>query len=367
MLHTINYDVHYAIQPAEGLSFATGVNGMYQRSLNKGDEFLIPSYALFDFGAFATSSYKTGDLNISGGLRFDTRHVRSFALEDRFASMSRTFNGVTGSIGATYAINEKMNVRLNLARGFRVPNLSELASNGEHEGTFRYEVGNTELKPEYSWQLDAGWDYSSTYISAQLSLFANYIDNYIFAHKIAGKLVDNVPVYQFVQGNARLLGGEASVDIHPIERLHFQNAFSYVDAVQLNQTAEAKYLPMTPAPRWTSELKYDIIRDGKTFNNTYVKIGMECDLRQNHFYALDNTETATPSYTLLNASMGTDIKCRGKKILSVYLTGDNLTNRAYQNNLSRLKYAGLNPVTGREGVFNMGRNFGIKVVAPINL
>ena len=99
----------------------------------------------------------------------------------------------------------------------------------------------------------------------------------------------------------------------------------------------------------------------------YVKIGMECDLRQNHFYALDNTETATPSYTLLNASMGTDIKCRGKKILSVYLTGDNLTNRAYQNNLSRLKYAGLNPVTGREGVFNMGRNFGIKVVAPINL
>ena len=96
-------------------------------------------------------------------------------------------------------------------------------------------------------------------------------------------------------------------------------------------------------------------------------MGLECNLRQNHFYGLDNTETATPSYTLLNASMGTDIKCRGKKILSVYLTGDNLTNRAYQNHLSRLKYAGINPVTGRQGVFNMGRNFGIKVVAPINL
>jgi len=65
--------------------------------------------------------------------------------------------------------------------------------------------------------------------------------------------------------------------------------------------------------------------------------------------------------------MGTDVKCKGKKIFSIYLTGDNLTNRAYQNHLSRLKYAGLNPVTGREGVYNMGRNFGIKVVAPINL
>lgn len=367
MLHTINYDVHYAIQPAEGLSFASGVNGMYQRSINKGDEFLIPAYALFDFGAFATSSYKTGNLNISGGLRYDTRHVRSFALEDRFGSISRTFNGVTGSIGATYAINDKMNVRLNAARGFRVPNLSELASNGEHEGTFRYEVGNVGLKPEYSWQLDAGWDYTSPYVSAQLSLFANYIDNYIFAHKLSGNFIDNVPVYQFVQGNARLLGGEASLDIHPVERLHFQNAFSYVDAEQLNQPADAKYLPMTPAPRWTSELKYDIVRDGETLNNAYVKIGLECDLRQNHFYGLDNTETATPSYTLLNASMGTDVKCKGKKIFSIYLTGDNLTNRAYQNHLSRLKYAGLNPVTGREGVYNMGRNFGIKVVAPINL
>ncbi|MFW9606879.1 MAG: TonB-dependent receptor domain-containing protein, partial [Prevotella sp.] len=190
---------------------------------------------------------------------------------------------------------------------------------------------------------------------------------YIFAHKLSGKFIDNVPVYQFVQGNARLLGGEASLDIHPVERLHFQNAFSYVDAVQLNQTADAKYLPMTPAPRWTSELKYDIVRDGETLNNAYVKIGLECDLRQNHFYGLDNTETATPSYTLLNASMGTDVKCKGKKIFSIYLTGDNLTNRAYQNHLSRLKYAGLNPVTGREGVYNMGRNFGIKVVAPINL
>jgi len=97
-----------------------------------------------------------------------------------------------------------------------------------------------------------------SYVSAQLSLFANYIDNYIFAHKLSGKFIDNVPVYQFVQGNARLLGGEASLDIHPVERLHFQNAFSYVDAEQLNQPADAKYLPMTPAPRWTSELKYDM-------------------------------------------------------------------------------------------------------------
>ena len=52
---------------------------------------------------------------------------------------------------------------------------------------------------------------------------------------------------------------------------------------------------------------------------------------------------------------------------TISLTADNLTNRAYQNHLSRLKYAAENPVTGRQGIFNMGRSFGIKVMVPLRL
>nr|MBP7473607.1 TonB-dependent receptor plug domain-containing protein [Prevotella sp.] len=81
MLHTVNYDVHYSLEQKDGLNVTGGVNGMYQRSLNKGDEYLIPAYALFDFGAFVTSGYKKDKINISCGLRFDTRHLHSFALE----------------------------------------------------------------------------------------------------------------------------------------------------------------------------------------------------------------------------------------------------------------------------------------------
>ena len=44
-----------------------------------------------------------------------------------------------------------------------------------------------------------------------------------------------------------------------------------------------------------------------------------------------------------------------------------ITNRAYQNHLSRLKYLDVNQVTGRRGVYNMGRNFSIKIVVPIEL
>lgn len=366
-LHTVTYDMRYQLNGIKEWKFNAGVNGMYQLNQNKGTEYLIPNYNLFDIGAFMTGSYSIDKLRLSGGIRMDNRHLHGVAMSDRFSQISRNFTGLTGSVGAVYDIDGGTRVRLNVARGFRAPNINEIAANGAHEGTFTYEVGNARLKPEYSWQIDAGLDYSSPIISAQLSLFANFISNYIFTNRMAGVITDDLPTYQYTQGNAQLLGGEASVDIHPMERLHFQNAFSYVNSVQPHQPAESKYLPFTPAPRITSELSYDIIRDGKLFNNTYVKAGLEWDLAQNHVYLEGGTETPTPSYALFDMSAGTDIIINKHLIATVVLTADNITDTAYQNHLSRLKYAPVNPATGRSGIFNMGRNFGIKILVPLTL
>ena len=365
MLHTVTCDARYSWQNDNGLKLNAGIAAMWQQSMNKGEEYLIPDYALNDIGAYATTGYKWGTWTLSGGVRVDRRHVRAFELEDRFANISRSFSAITGSVGAVCDLGHNMNLRLNVARGFRAPNLSELSSNGEHEGTFRYEVGNPHLKPEYSWQADAGWDYNSAIVSAQLSVFANIIDNYIFARRDASVSIEDLPTYFFAQGDARLIGCEATIDFHPIERLHFENCFSYVDARQENQTTDRRYLPRTPAPRWVSELSFDIVRDGKVLNNTFVRIGVECFLRQDHVYSADNTETPTPSYTLVNLAAGTDIKWRQRNICTVSITADNITNRAYQNHLSRLKYAGFNSKTGRYGYCNMGRNIGIKLLIPI--
>jgi iron complex outermembrane receptor protein len=220
--------------------------------------------------------------------------------------------------------------------------------------------GNNNLNPEYSWQVDLGWDYTSSIFSIQLSGFANFIDNYIFAHKLLGVITDNCETYQYTQGNARLLGGEASFDIHPISKLHFQNDFSYVNSVQLHQPRESKYLPYTPAPRWKSEIRYDIIEDGKHLHNAYFSAVMDCNLRQNHYYAAQETETATPSYTLFDLTAGADLMSKGHKLASLYLSVNNIFDRAYVNHLNRLKYVG-------NGIYNMGRNIGIKVIIPLIL
>ena len=358
-LHTVTYDVRYLTQEFDGWKLAVGMNGMWQKSRNLGEEAFIPESRLLDIGGYATVSKSWECWTLNGGLRYDNRHLKY--------DHSKDFDGVTGSVGAVWNANEHFNVRMNVARGFRAPNMSELGSDGVHEGTVRYEMGNPNLKAEYSWQADLGVDFTSHYVEAQVALFANRISNYIFTKRVDVVKEEGYNTYQYTQGDARLLGFEAGMDVHPIHRLHFGNTFSYVDARQLNQPEETRYLPFTPAPRWTSEVKYEITHQGKILNNAYVALGLECYLRQNHYYKAEQTETATPSYTLLNLSVGTDLVIRKKKVAELYVTADNLFNRAYQNHLSRLKYTDINVATGRMGVYNMGRNVVMKVVVPIEI
>ena len=390
-LHTLTYDLRYITNEFNGWKLSTGIGGMYQKSGNEGEEYLIPDYRLFDFGLYATATKTIGEhWTLNGGVRYDHRRLHGYELmedgEQRFTDFSRHFNGLTGSIGAVFNVNDNLNVKLNVARGFRTPNMSELASNGVHEGSIRYEQGNQQLKAEYSLQVDLSVDFTSRYFSAQLALFANRIDNYIFTHRVAEEIEEGYLTYVYTQGDARLLGFEAGVDFHPVHSVHFSNTFSYVDARLTSHhsslTSENKYLPFTPAPKWSSELKWELSHHShptiahhhttdaahrSLLNNLYVAAALDCYLKQSHVYSADDTETETPGYALLSLSAGTDIQLHGKKIAELYVTADNLLDKAYQNHLNRLKYADLNTVTGRRGVYNMGRNITFKVVVPIAL
>ena len=345
-LHTLTYDVRYQLA-TQGYKWAGGIGGMYQRSENLAEEALV---------GYATVQKDINKWTFSGGLRADNRHVNDYG----------NYSGLTGSIGSVYRASNKLNLRLNLARGFRAPNMSELGSDGVHEGTLRYELGNASLKSEYSWQADLGIDYEGRYVSAQASLFLNRIENYIFAHRIPMVVDPEFNTYSYTQGDALLKGFEASVDFHPIHQLHFGNSFSYVDARQLNQTEDRRYLPMIPAPRWSSDLKYEITHKGHYLNNSYVAVGLDCYLPQNHYYKADETETRTSSYTLVNVSAGTDLLWKGHKVAELYLSAQNLFDRAYQNHLSRLKYTDVNVVTGQQGIYNMGRNITMKLIVPVS-
>lgn len=389
-LHTLNYDLHYQLPEQKGYSFSVGVNGMAQNSRNKGIEFLVPEYRLFDAGVFVVGKKTLGKVDISGGLRFDHRTETGDALYldrdgnkvtitnpsaiERFVPFLRNFTGISGSIGACLQISENWLTKLNVSRGYRAPNIGELASNGVHEGTIRYEIGNPGLKPENSLQVDYELAHNTKHVSAKLNLFANAISNYIYSHKLTGihgrdSLQSGYPAFKFDAGTVQMLGGEASLDIHPhpLDWLHFENSLSYVYSQLMNQPDSTRYLPFTPATKWISELKAEIRNTGTLLKNSYLTFGIEHEFRQDKIYSAYHTETATDSYTLLNAGIGTDVVWNKHTLFSIYVNGTNLGDIAYQSHLSRLKYAPVNKATGRMGVFNMGRNISFKLIIPVDI
>ena len=390
-LKTISYDIKYFLPEASGWETTFGVNGMHQRNKNRGVEFLIPEYTLTDAGVFGFTKKTIGNLNLSGGLRLDQRRLTADALylneeespvstpsqttTTKFNGFNTIFSNVSGSIGGTYAFSEKVLTKLNLSRGFRAPNISELASNGIHEGTIRYEIGNANLNPETSLQVDAGTTINTNHITLDISAFHNSIQQYIFAEKLesafggdslSGEAPDLAPTFKYVQGDARLYGGEISLDIHPhpLDWLHFENSFSLVRGIQANQPDSTRNLPFIPAPRLQSELRVNFSKAGSTFRNMYARLELEHNFPQNRFYIAFGTETATSAYTLINAGFGTEISNGRRTLFTLSFTGNNLFDVAYQNHLSRLKYAAVNEATGRRGVYNMGRNFGLRLAIP---
>ncbi|RYY19904.1 MAG: TonB-dependent receptor, partial [Cytophagaceae bacterium] len=391
-LRTVDYALRYFLPEFSGWNLAVGTSGLHQQNRNLGSEFLIPAYNLSEGGGFGVVKKALGNLSLSGGLRYDVRRIRAQELylnadeqpvpagtagaETKFPGFVSTFHNYSGSLGAAYNLSDRLTVKANISRGFRAPNIAELGSNGVHEGTIRYEVGNPSLKAETSLQLDAGVSYSSDHVRFSVDAFENSIDGYIFSRRVLNRagtdsLVSTGPdigLFQYVQGRARLLGGEATLDFHPhpLDWLHFENSFSLVRARQLGVPEDQQYLPFIPADRLQSELRGNFRRQGKRLTNVYARFQLEQMFAQNRYFAAFDTETATPAYTLFNAGAGTDVAdSKGRTLFSVFVTANNLFDVAYQSHLSRLKYADVNYTTGRRGIFNLGRTVSVKVVVPL--
>jgi iron complex outermembrane receptor protein len=379
-LQTVNYNLQYSFAEKAGWKTSIGVTGMYQQNRNLAEEVLIPEYNQFDVGAFIFTKKTFNDnLTLSGGLRGDSRTVNGKNFTDagvvKFAAFDKSFGNLSGSVGLGYSVSDAVTLKLNLARGFRAPSVSELASNGAHEGTNRYEYGDNNLKTETSFQADAGMEINTQHFGLMLNAFYNNIQNYIFYSKLEGiggsdSLVnvngEDLSAFKFRQAAATLVGFEVKFDLHPhpLDWLHFENSFSMV-AGHFNQSFEGtNKLPFVPSPKLESELRADFKKAGKDLRNLYFKFEMDNVAAQNRVFTAYDTETPTDGYTVFNLGAGTEVMRKGKTLFGINLSLNNMFDAAYQNHLSRLKYTDVNVLTGRTGVYNMGRNFSVKINVP---
>jgi iron complex outermembrane receptor protein len=380
-LETFSYNIRYQVRELGGWFTIAGVSGMYQQNANRSSEALIPDYNLFDIGIFVYAKKEFRKWFFNAGLRWDSRggSLLPFFNDDgseKFEEGSFNFSDISASAGASYLARQGLSAKLNLSRGFRFPNLSELASDGVHEGTFRYEYGNLELGTESNLELDAGLEYERPHISLEAALFINRVDAFIHLDKLriadgSDSLVisdgKSYPAFTYVQADAVLYGGEFLFDVHPhpLHWLHFENSLALVLGDQLE--GKNKFLPLIPSPVYRGELKAEIREGGGFLRNAYVSFEAVYHFAQERVDQQEGFETPTPGYLLIGAGFGTDIIDRnGRKLLTMTVTCENLADIAYQDHLSRLKYSPENPATGRAGIYDMGRNIMFRVRIPLS-
>ena len=413
-LQVYSYDVKYYLPEIKGVESTLGVNGMYQNNdASKGTEFVVPSYHSFDIGPFVHLKRTFGKLDVAAGARYDLRFFQNDSMftkpnpstgfdmstaynpadtsvTKQFNYYKHTFTGFSGSIGATYNFNDNISLKANVARGYRAPNVFEIAAKGVHPGTGLEQLGDADFKPEFSLQEDIGVFFETKHISGSVEAFENNITNYIYDEKLASvKGGDSLfhqngntfPVYKFRQTTAQLYGGEFSFDIHPhpLDWLHFENSLSIIYAINKGGNGatindSTKYLPFIPPFHTNSELRANIKKKKACFANIYVKVGVQYFAAQYRAFFAYGTETKTPGYTLLDAGIGTDIiNKKGNTLFTISILGTNLCDVAYQSNMSRLKYftsqtpSGytIPDASGHYGIYNMGRNISFKLVIPL--
>ncbi|SHL44495.1 TonB-dependent receptor [Flavobacterium saccharophilum] len=343
-LNTFNYNAKYHFPKMGKIETILGVQGMHQTNTNFGEEFLIPDATTNDFGVFGTANYEWNNSVLQAGLRFDNRNITSeehgiTGEEGYFQALDRSFDSFNASLGYKTKLAEPLTLRLNVATGFRAPNLAELTSNGVHEGTNRYEIGNPNLKTEQNVQTDLNLEYKNSHFEFFVNGFYNHVNNYIYTSP-TGDVIDDNDVFAYIQDNAQLYGGEAGLHFHPhpLDWLHFETSFETVTGKKDNKD----YLPLIPANNWNNTIRTEFkIKDW--FQEGFATLNVSSTFKQDN---VSGFETASKGYTLVNLGFGGTVKL-GKTAFDVNLNGNNLFDKEYIAHLSRLK---------TDGIPNIGRN-----------
>ena len=229
---------------------------------------------------------------------------------------------------------------------------------------------------EKSLQFDAALEWSNEHMSVAGNVFYNTVNDYIFYQKLTAKsggdsiIVENgddLYAFAFKQKDAHLYGAELNVDFHPhpLDWLHVENSVSLIRGQFKEALDGSTNLPGIPSARWLTEIRIEMFKKSKAIRNSFINFQLDNVFAQNNPFVGYNTETVTSAYTLLNIGFSTQVQRKNKTLFNVSLVGQNMADVAYQNHLNRLKYGPTNEATGRMGVFNMGRNFSLKINVPL--
>ncbi len=328
------------------VTFVLNQQYTYEHNTNYGFRIIIPDASFMEGNLSGYVKLVSGKLIAEVGAGVSDKYIKTIKTKSLNPPGSEvapfTKNDVTGNgmLGAVYNANDWFSIKANASTGFRSPNLAELSSNGVHEGTYRYEIGDPNLAIEKNINADLILNISRKQWSFSVSGYYQRFLDYVYLAPDTVKYF-GFQVYRYRQQDAAIYGTECMLNIMPAALKGFSLKETF--AATEGKTDTAGYLPFIPAYKLNSAMRFEkSLR--KKISSVFIEPEYVYVFRQDRPAQF---ETATANYYLLNVTSGVNINTpKGK--WTIGLTGTNLTNTAYVDHLSRLKYYGL---------LNQGINF----------
>ncbi len=209
--------------PNQKLNYQAGFDGNLE--INEGERIAGGSQQIGDYAGFVSLKYNPSEkISLQPGARFiyNTKYNAPLVY----------------SLNAKYGVTPNTSIRATYARGFRAPSLKELYLDFVDINHNLH--GNSDLKAESSNNVNLNFSYNreaaDVYVSTELGLFYNYVDNMIWLFQVGNDLTT------YTYGNVSKFisqGIEANTTFTFYPRLTLKGGISYVGRKFPDNTADA--------------------------------------------------------------------------------------------------------------------------------
>lgn len=265
------------------------------RSAESGRPDTVPVTKSSSLAAFLVEQRDFGPLRASSGVRAESVKRRP----DETGLPQRRFDLVSYSLGGLWTFSRGYGLGATISIAQRAPAIEELYSNGPHESTATFDIGDTGLKKEVSRNIELTLQRTEGLVRWKANLFQNRVRNFVYG-RTDGTLVDEDgnadPDGEFTQrfwSQAKAVIRGAELEASYNLRGEGLSLRGFADTSR-GKLENAGNLPLQPATRFGIEAGY---RQGPWRSG----LSLVRALRQDRLAVFETS--ATPAYTLADAHL----------------------------------------------------------------
>ena len=305
-LFTTSLQPNLQIDYFDNLKINTGLLFRYQQNVafSTGVRALIPDFDKYEAGMYAIANYNLNEVSkLSAGIRYDFSAINvskiynltdwneTYNYDELFPEFEVsidntriltnpefTFHNISAILGYSKQFEKNISLFTNYGLVSRMPNPSELFSDGLHHSAARLEYGFLTMKKEVANKFVISLEKNSDDFGFTISPYYKYIDDFIqlIPFGIDRNIRGAFPEWKYIQVNAQIFG----VDIDVNKKI--SKNFNYLGSLSLlqgdNLTDDIPLIHM-PAANFSNRLSY--VNDH--LNQLTISLSNKTILQQNRF------------------------------------------------------------------------------------